>query len=175
MQAQRNRERSTQRSVGRGVRSNVNVVRANANLKEINMRVRFGKASNLLVWGPWLALGLLCAAGVATLLRWIPTPTGLGDRPAVRTQRAPPPQSTGPAISAAHAIEIGPAGMLCSPCRVTRQGGPIDGSARGKPDSADAWFGHGRAVNAEAVTSGKAGLAALIAWHVCVRTERGCE
>jgi hypothetical protein len=150
-------------------------LRGNANLKGINMRVRFGKASDLLVWIPGLALGLFCATGVATHLGWIPTSIGLGDRPAVRTLRAPPHRRTGPAMPVAHAVRIDLPSVLCTECGVKGLRKPT--GTMGTRDGAVGtfWLGQARAATAEALTPGKDRLAALIAWHVCARTGSGCD
>jgi len=155
-------------------RADVNVLRGSANLKRIDVRVRFGRSSGLLGWIPGLALGLFCATGVATHLGWIPTPTGLGDIPAVSSVRAAPHQRTGPAIPAAHAARVGLLRMLCTDCGGM---GPSKSSCTtGKRDSVAGafWLGQARAADAAGLTR-KDRLAVLIAWHVCARTGSGCD
>jgi len=174
MQVQRNRERSTERSVGCLDHSDINVLRGRANVKGINMRSRLGKGSDPLVWIPGLALSVFCATGLATHLGWIPTPIGLGDRPAVRPLRAPPQELPRPAIPVTQAASIALPTVPCTECGVMELAALI--GRTGEPDGAGAfWPGNTRGANAEALTSGYDSFGVLIAWHVCARAGGGCD
>ena len=138
------------------------------------MRTRRGKGSNPMVWIPGLALSLFCATGFATHLGWFPTPTGLGDRPAARTLRAPPHEPARPANRVTQAVGSVLPAVPCTECGVIELAGLV--GRTGDPDGSGAlWPGATRGLNAEARTPGYDRVQVLIAWHLCARAGGGCN